>query len=40
MNTIKLVVDKSGIFKKGTQKIEFLCYAMFWGAWILCLAQL
>jgi hypothetical protein len=40
MNTIRLVVDKSGILKKIDHKVEILCYAMLWGAWFLCLAQL
>jgi hypothetical protein len=40
MNTIKLVIDKSGIFKKVDQKIETLCYAMLWGSMFVCMSQL
>jgi hypothetical protein len=40
MNTIKLVIDKSGIFKKVEQKVEALCYAMLWGSMFLCMSQL
>ena len=40
MNTIKLVIDKSGIFKKVEQKLEALCYAMLWGSMFLCMSQL
>jgi len=39
MNTIKLVINKSGIFKKIDQKMEALCYFMLWGLMFLCLAQ-
>jgi len=28
MNTIRLVIDKSGILKKVDQKLEALCYTM------------
>lgn len=40
MNTIKLVIDKSGIFKKIDQKVEALCYAMLWGSMFVCLSQI
>jgi hypothetical protein len=40
MNTIKLVIDKSGIFKKVDQKLEVLCYAMLWGSMFLCMSQI
>ena len=31
MNTIKLVIDKSGIFKKVNEKLETFCYTMILG---------
>ena len=37
MNTIRLVIDKTGIFKKFEQKLEALCYAMLWGSMFLCM---
>lgn len=40
MNTIKLVIDKSGIFKKVDQKVEVLCYALLWGSMFVCMSQL
>lgn len=40
MNTIKLVIDKSGIFKKIDQKVEALCYALLWGSMFVCLSQI
>jgi len=40
MNTIKLVIDKTGIFKKVDQKLEALCYAMLWGLMFICMAQI
>lgn len=40
MDTIKLVIDKSGIFKKFEQKLEALCYLMLWGSMFLCMSQL
>jgi hypothetical protein len=40
MNTIKLVIDKSGIFKKIDQKVEALCYALLWSSMFVCMAQI
>ena len=40
MNTIKLVIDKSGIFKKIDRKAEAFCYAMLWGSMFICIAQI
>jgi len=34
------IIDKSGITKKVTEKVETLCYAMLWGSWFICLAQI
>ncbi len=40
MNTIKLVIDKSGIFKKVDRKAETFCYILLWGSMFICMAQI